>query len=162
MGIASNIFTVLLLHPGIVQLYQKLIHCFSTGIGLTLNNVSYTNNSVVNITDIGTGSNALHCTTTFRPCCFSGPPPGTHWYFPNGSRVDRFNTLPYYRSRIDEHMSPEPGTVLLHRNPEGATTGVFHCEIRDDDANGTFQSIYVGIYTTTTGESCVLKRNVFV
>ena len=123
----------------------------ATGIGLTLNNVQYTNNSVVNITDIGTGSAALRCTSTYHPCCFSGPPPGTHWYFPNGSRVERFNTLPYYRSRIDGNGSPWPGTVLLHRNPGGTTTGIFRCEIRD--ANGDFQSVYVGVYTATTGES---------
>ena len=127
----------------------------TTGIGLTLNGVQYTSNSVVTITDIGTDSAALHCTTTYLPCCFSGPPPGTHWYFPNGSQVERFSTLPYYRSRIDAQLSP-PGAVLLHRNPGATTTGVFHCEIRD--ATGIFQSIYVGIYTTTTGESCTLKR----
>ena len=137
---------------------------FSTGIGLTLNNVQYTNNSVVTITDIGTGSAALLCTTTFKPCCFSGPEgtPGTHWYFPNGSRVDRLNTLPYYRNRTNTgHPIEDPiGTVLLHRNPEGTTTGVFRCEIRD--AIGAFQSIYVGIYNATTGESCTLKSNTFV
>ena len=134
----------------------------ATGIGLTLNSVQCTNNSVVNITDIGTGGAALLCTTTYRPCCFSGPPPGTHWYFPNGSQVDRFNTTPYYRSRGDA-SSDNPGrvgTVILHRNPEATTTGVFRCEILD--ASGTFQSIYVGIYTTTTGESSTLKSNMFV
>ena len=114
----------------------------------------------MNITDIGTGSAALRCTTTYNPCCFSGPPPGTHWYFPNGSRVENINTLPYYRSRIDDNVSPEPGTVLLHRNPGATITGVFHCEILD--ASGIFQSIYVGIYTATTGESCVLKSNMFL
>ena len=126
----------------------------TTGIGLTLNNVQYSNNSVVTITNIGTGSAALICTTTYRPCCFSAPPPGTHWYLPNGTRVERFNTLPYYRSRGD--ASPKNpgmvGAVILHRNPEATTTGVFRCEIRD--ATGTFQSIYVGIYTATTGEFC--------
>ena len=131
---------------------------YATGIGLTLNNVNYINNSVVTITDIGAGSAALLCTTTYIVCCFSGPEgtPGTHWYFPNGTQVDRFNTLPYYRSRTDAKKSP-PGTVLLHRNPEATTTGVFRCEILDDSA--IFQSIYVGIYTTTTGESCTLKSN---
>ena len=133
-----------------------------TGIGLTLNNVQYTNNSVVNVTDIGTGSAALLCTTTYLPCCFSGPPPGTHWYFPNGSRVDLFNTLPYYRSRGDgsQNNPGRIGAVILHHNPEGTTTGVFRCEILD--ATGAFQSIYVGIYITTTGESCTLKSNMFV
>ena len=128
----------------------------TTGIGLTLNNVQYTNNSLVTITDIGTGSSTLICTTTYWRCCFSVPPPGTHWYFPNGSRVDRINTLPYYRSRTSTFVSP-PGTVLLHRNPEGTTTGIFRCEIQD--ANGIFQSLYVGIYTATTGKSCTLKTN---
>ena len=131
----------------------------TTGIGLTLNNVSYANNSVVTITDIGTDSAALRCTTTYIPCCFSGPPPGTHWYFPNGSRVDLFDTLPYYRRRIDAtnpSFTSEPGTVLLHRNPEGSTTGIFRCEILD--ATGAFQSLYVGIYTATTGESWYIEE----
>ena len=131
-----------------------MIYAFVTGIGLTLNNVQYTNNSVVTITDIGTGSAALLCTTTFIPCCYSGNP-GTHWYFPNGSRVDLFDTLPYYRRRTDARMSP-PGTVLLHRNPEGTTTGIFRCEI--PDATGAFKSIYVGIYTATTGESLYIEE----
>ena len=122
----------------------------ATGIGLTLNNVQYTNNSVVNIMDIGTGSAALLCTTTYRLCCFSNPP--THWYFPNGTLVDRVNTLPYYRSRIDAKMPPgSVGTVLLHRNPGATTTGVFRCDIRNRD--GILQGIYVGIYTATTGKS---------
>ena len=131
----------------------------ATGIGLTLNGVQYTNNSVVTIMDIGTGSAALNCTTTYTECCFSGPSPGTHWYFPDGSRVGRINTLPYYRSRTDA-KSDYPGRVILHRNPEGTTTGVFRCEIHD--ASGVFQSIYVGIYTATTGESCTLKSNKFL
>ena len=128
----------------------------TTGIGFTLNNVQYTNNSVVTITDIGTGSAALNCATTYFPCCFSGPRPGTHWYFPDGSRVENVNTLPYYRSRTSTYRYPRgPGRVILHRNPEATTTGIFRCEILD--ATGTFQSIYVGIYTATTGESCTLK-----
>ena len=120
--------------------------------------MQYTNNSVVNITDIGTGSAALNCTTTYLPCCFSRPLPGTHWYFPNGSQVENTNTLPYYRSRGDSSPNNPGriGAVILHRNPEGTTTGVFRCEIRD--ATGTFQSIYVGIYTATTGESWYIEE----
>ena len=101
------------------------------------------------ITDIGTDSAALLCTTTFVPCCFSVPPPGTHWYFPNGSQINNTITLPYYRTRTDSSFSP-PGAVILHRNPGATITGIFYCDIRD--ATGTFQSIYVGIYTTYSGE----------
>ena len=120
----------------------------ATGIGLTLNNVQYTNNSVVNITDIGTDSAALICTTTLQTCCLSTD--GSQWYFPDGSRVQRHGTT-YYRTRtITENVGI--GTVRLHRNPGATTTGVFHCTIRD--GSGDLQSLYVGIYTATTGESC--------
>ena len=129
----------------------------ATGIGLTLNNVQYPNNSVVTITDIGTGSAALFCTTTYIPCCLSTD--GSHWYFPYRNQIQNTTTLPYYTSRTDARSSP-PGTVRLNRNPGATTTGIFYCEILD--ASGDLQSIYVGIYTATTGESCTLKSNKFV
>ena len=127
------------------------------GITVTLNGVQYPNNSVVTITDIGTGSAALFCTTTYIPCCLSTD--GSHWYFPYRSQIQNTTTLPYYTSRTDARSSP-PATVRLNRNPEATTTGVFRCEILD--ASGDLQSIYVGIYTATTGESCTLKSNKFV
>jgi len=52
--------------------------------------------------------------------------------------------LPYYSTR-----SPS-GTVYLHRNPEGITTGIFRCDI--PGANGTIQSLYLGIDRSPTGE----------
>ena len=124
----------------------------TTGIGLTLNNVQYTNNSVLTITDIGTGSAALICTTTRFGCCLSTD--GSHWYFPDGSTVQRTGTT-YYRTKT---ISNGPGgTVRLHRNPGATTTGVFHCDI---PGGGGLQSIYVGIYTATTGESCTTSQHV--
>ena len=119
---------------------------FATGITLSLNSVQYTNNSVVTITNIGTGSAALLCTTTRPGCCFSGQ--GNEWYLPNGTPLSNSNTQPYYRTR-----SRSPGTVLLHRNLVATTTGVFNCTI--PDASGDLQSIYVGIYTATTGEQWI-------
>ena len=123
----------------------------ATGIGLTLNSVQYTNNSVFTITDIGTGSAALLCTTTNIVCCLSTD--GSEWYFPDGSQIQPsriVGTNPtYYRSRV----SNGPGRVLLHRNPGATTTGVFRCDILD--ASGDLQSIFVGIYTATTGEQQV-------
>ena len=126
----------------------------ATGIWLTLNSVNYTNNSVVNIMNIGTGSAALICTTTNLACCLSTD--GSHWYFPDGSTVQRTSTT-YYRTRtVNKGIV---GTVSLNRNPGATTTGVFHCDI--PDASGDLQSLYVGIYTATTGESCILKSNKF-
>ena len=131
-----------------------------TGIGLTLNSVQYTNNSVVNITDIGTDSAALLCTSSRPGCCLSSD--GSQWYFPNGSTVQRTETLPYYRRRtIYSGFFSSTGTVRLNRNPGATTTGVFHCDILD--GSGDLQSLYVGIYTTSTGESSTLmKREMFI
>ena len=111
--------------------------------------MDYTNNSVVTITEIGTGSAALHCTTTLLQCCFSGQGGANGWFFPSGDGVMRDESLPYYRTR-----EQYPGRLLLHRNPEATTTGIFRCDI--PDASNELQSLYVGIYTNTTGKSCTL------
>ena len=136
-----------------------MLHILScaTDIGLILNNVQYANNSVVTITDIGTGAAALLCTTTNKGCCLSTD--GSQWYFPNGSAVQRSETLPYYRTRTIL-ADVASATVRLNRNPGATTTGVFRCDILD--ASGDLQSLYVGIYTATRGESCTLKSNKFV
>ena len=110
--------------------------------------MNHANNSIVTRTDIGTDSAALLCTTTYSPCCSSGNP-GTQWYLPDGSQVQNNGGLPYYRNR-------NPGTVLLHRNLQGTTTGIFHCDILD--ASGVLQSMFVGIYDSGTGESCTLSE----
>ena len=102
------------------------------------------------ITDIGTGSAALFCTTTLPGCCRASLHRGSQWYFPNGSHLLNNYNLPYYRTRIHPTIPPGPGSVLLHRNPEGTTTGIFCCNI--PNASGVTRSLYVGIYTSTTGE----------
>jgi len=130
-----------------------VIFLLISGIDLTLNGVSYTNNSIVNITDIGTGSAALNCTTTLPKCCFSHQ--GGGWFLPNGNVINNSESLPYYRRRAEK-----PGAILLHRNPEGTTTGVFHCDVpaASDIPNTTvIQSLYMGIYTITTGEFFALS-----
>ena len=120
------------------------------GIRLPVNGVTYPNNSIVANTDIGNGSAALACTTTYTSCCSSANQE-TQWYFPNGSQVPNNPNLPYRRSR-----GSNPGRVILNRNSESTITGIFHCDI--PDARGELQSLYVGIYTSTTGESCTLSE----
>jgi len=97
--------------------------------------LNYINNSVVTITEIGNDSAALLCTTILSYCCYSGT---NWWFFPNGSEVMRDESLPYYRTR-----ARNPGTILLHRNPEGNTTGIFRCDI--PDVSYVLQSLYVDI-----------------
>ena len=115
-----------------------------TDVWITLNGVPYANNSIVTNTDIGTGSAALLCTTTYTPCC-SSDNPETQWYFPNGSPIPHNPALPYRRTR-----GRFPGRVILSRNSESTTTGIFRCDI--PDASGVLQSLYVGIYDSSTGE----------
>jgi len=117
-------------------------------VGLTLDGVSYPNHGIVNITEIGTGGAALHCTTTIPVCCYSGQGGANGWFLPNGVGVMRDGSLPYYRTRTQN-----PGALLLNRNPEGTTTGIFRCDI---PVNGGTQSLYVGIYTNTSGECSLL------
>ena len=125
--------------------------CFQfSAVGLTLNGVNHANNSIVTRTDIGTGSTALLCTTTLPGCCSSSFP-DTQWYFPDGSQVQNNGGLPYYRTR--SRVSP---SVLLHRNTQGTTTGIFRCDILD--ASGVLQRMFVGIYDSGTGESCTLSE----
>ena len=116
--------------------------------------MQYTNNSVVTITDIGTGSAALLCTSTRPGCCLTTD--GSHWYFPDGSTVQRTGTT-YYRTRTISNVGG--GTVRLNRNPGATTTGVFNCDI--PHASRDLQSLYVGIYNATTGESCTLKSSMY-
>ena len=113
-----------------------------SAVGLTLNSVSYPNHGIVDISEIGTGSAALYCTTTLPGCCFSGN--GGGWFLPNGDEVINTASLPYYRTR-----ARDPGALLLNRNPEGTTTGIFRC---DAPISGGTLSLYVGVYTSTTGE----------
>ena len=101
------------------------------------------NNSIVAMTYIGTGSAALLCSTIYTPCCDSANPE-TQWYFPNGSQVPNNPALPYQRTR-----GTNPGRVILNRNSEDTIMGMFHCDV--PDASNALQSLYVGIYTITTG-----------
>ena len=155
--VIATIYCVIHSHSPPIPCHLHLLHLScTTGIWLTLNSVQYTNNSVVTITDIGTGSAALLCTTTQIGCCLSTD--GSHWYFPDGSSVRRSETLPYYRTRtIGSGSGP---AVRLHRNTGATTTGVFHCTI--PGVSGDLQSLYVGIYNATTGGSFTFRRNMFV
>ena len=151
MLLRKDNFVVLFYHNHWVTPLRRLSISYSqiAGIQLTVNGVTYPNNSIVTNTDIGTGSAALLCTTNYPPCCSSAFPV-TQWYFPNESQVPNNRNLPYQRTR-----GQNPGRVNLNRNSESSITGIFHCDIFD--AYGTIRSLYVGIYNATTGESCTLS-----
>ena len=95
--------------------------------------------------DIGEDDDALLCITT---CC--GPPytgemvPALgNWYFPNGTRV------PSHSIKWDFYRTRGQMVVRMYRR-RGGEDGIYHCEI--PDAMNVIQTIYIGVYSASTGE----------
>ena len=92
--------------------------------------------------DIGVGDGALLCLTDLTACCGSPHIMG-NWFFPNGTRVPSSGvSWDIYRTR--GHM-----VVFLHRR-RGRAEGIYSCVI--PDATNVTKIIYIGVYTTETGE----------
>ena len=91
----------------------------------------YTNNSAIQITEIGetntTSNTGLQCITDRMPCCGTPPNRFGEWYFPDEVTVPSIVGAPttFYRNRGDD------GTVNLNRlNTNVFTpTGLFCCEV---------------------------------
>ena len=119
------------------------------GVSFWLRGTNYQNNSWVTLEDIGEGPDALLCITDLTACC---RPPYTNsigvsavgnWFFPNGTRVPS-SGLQWDFHRIRGHMY-----IALHRS-RGGEEGIYHCLM--PDAMTITQSIYIGVYTASTGE----------
>ena len=119
-------------------------------IRFSLRGITYQNNSLVTLEDIGEDYNALLCITEQIGCCRSpytgylGPPIG-NWFFPNGTGVPNYNIMwEFYRNRRNMVLN-------MHRR-RGGENGIYHCEI--PDTAGIYQIVYIGVYTAGTGEQC--------
>ena len=115
-------------------------------VWFSLNGTTYQNNSLVTLEDIGDNDTAaLLCMTNLTACC---RPPNTNlslgnWLFPNGTRVPSNNvSSDFYRDR-------DQMVVRMKRRRDGEE-GIYRCEI-PDSVNVT-QTIYIGVYNTSTGE----------
>ena len=95
--------------------------------------------------DIGEGDGALLCVTDLTACC--RPPYLSlrvgNWFFPNGTRV------PSSGSQWDFYRTTGQSVLLLQRR-RGGVTGIYSCVI--PDAMNASQTIYIGVYTASTGE----------
>ena len=123
-------------------------------VWFTLNGTIYQNNSLVSLKDIGEGEGALRCMTDLTACCRQRYANGTgknaigNWFLPNGSRVPSSGEQPnFYRTR--GHM-----VVLLHRR-RGGVHGIYSCVV--PDATNVTQTLYIGLYTASTGECMTMK-----
>ena len=116
------------------------------GVGFSLRDTTYQNNSLVILEDIGEGGDSLLCMTDITACCrplYTGQGAIGNWFFPNGTRV------PSSGSQWDFHRTRGQMVVTMHRR-RGGEDGVYRCEI--PDASNVTQSIYIGVYTAETGE----------
>ena len=99
------------------------------------------------ISDVGsTDGSALLCHTNYIR-------PGTHsegdWFAPNGTRINEDDVKGFTRNR-------DPKVVRLKRTTTGPPPeGMYWCSI--DDAAGTPQTIYVGLYNHGQG-MCSLEN----
>ena len=98
--------------------------------------------------DIGDGDDSLLCITNQTACC---RPPYTgdmgltigNWFFPNGTRVSSAG------AQSDFYNTRGQMVVGLHRRRGGAE-GIYRCEI--PDTLQIIQTIYIGVYSISTGE----------
>ena len=88
----------------------------------------------------------LFCLTPNTECCSSSETPSGdtvgEWYLPDGSLLSTAGTA-FTRGHI-------ASAVSLNRHSGMSPTGVFLCDV--PDANGTSQSVYIGIYHYSDGE----------
>ena len=131
------------------QYYDVGISSFPAAV---LRGTPYQNNSIVMLEDIGEGHDALLCITKRTACCRSpytgdmGPALG-NWFFPNGTRVPSLGVgWDFYRTRGQM-------VVRMHHR-RGGVEGIYRCEI--PDAMNVNQTIYIGVYSYSTGEWSIL------
>ena len=154
-----NIFVYIILHIYVLCLETMI---FFSGVGFYLNNISYSNNSAITVSNIGEGNNALMCLTSLSQCCrtidtgavFLG-----NWQYPNGSFVPNIlQTTSLYRSRGMR-------AVLLHRrtNHEPSFSGIFTCTI--PDSNSITKTLHIFLHigmlpgTTFVNVFCINLRH---
>ena len=108
-------------------------------VGFLLNGIVYGTNSIVSLTEIGEGRNALLCITNKTDCCGGTEPKTTRqWYFPNGTQV-KING-------IGDSIYRDRGLSIVRLNRRHNTTsptGVFRCII--PTSTGLI-NIRIGIY----------------
>ena len=127
------------------------------GLGFYLKGELYGNNSIVNITSIGVGSDALHCITDRETCCrgLRGEGISGEWYQPGQTAgVGGSGRI----SREDFSRNRGPSAVLLNRRNEATgPTGLYRCQVLN--SGGVSLSVYIGLYDGNGGEFVGCLRN---
>ena len=97
--------------------------------------------------DIGEGDDALLCMTIQSKMnssiAFGG------WFFPNGTRVPSEVANETSGEKWDFYRSRGQMVVRMNRRRDGVE-GTYRCEI--PDAMNVAQTMYIGVYSISTGE----------
>ena len=118
-----------------VTIAHNIYNCIrnSAELGFFLNGTFLSDNSIVLLSDIGEGSNALFCLTNSTQCCMAEQQ--GQWMFPDGSNV--------HSSSENFNQTRGFSSLLLNRRRSAmGPTGIFKCEIPDQ----TEMNLYVGVY----------------
>ena len=97
--------------------------------------------------NIGEGDDALLCMTN-RSEMNSSIAIG-EWFFPNGTKVPGEVVNETSGEKWDFYRSRGQMVVRMHRR-RGGEEGIYRCEI--PDAMNVTQTIYIGVYSISTGE----------
>ena len=135
---------------------MTLVSSFSGAddVWFSLRGIVYQNNSLVTLEDIGEGDDALLCLTNQTACCrhpYTGEKKNAlgNWFFPNGTRVPSEVANETSREEWDIYRTRCQMVVRMHRR-RGGVEGIYRCEI--PDTFGFTQTIYIGVYSASTGE----------
>ena len=136
-------------------MFHHLSSCFGFSFfpAAVLRGRPYRNNSIVTLEDIGKGGDALLCITNLTACCRSGGNALGNWYFPNGTIV------PSSGVGWDIYTTKDYMVIRMNRR-RGGVEGNYHCKI--PDAMNVIQTIYIGVYSSSTGEWSVLFCSAYV
>ena len=112
------------------------------------------NHAYVDLSLVGTaldGSDSVQCHTDLDSCCnrTQGPDRGD-WFFPNGDRLDFFNSGDIYESRQDQRVD------LRRQNNADMPFGIYRCTVETNavhsDNNSTDittrETVYAGLCAT--------------
>ena len=99
--------------------------------------------------DIGEhNDDALLCITNLTACCrITSTSVLGDWFFPNGTKVP--NEVVTNETKWDFYRDRDQSVVRMKRR-RGGEEGIYRCKI--PDSTNVIQTIYIGVYTATTGE----------
>ena len=141
--------------------YMQILPLIS-GVSLSLNGVTISNNSDVPFRDIG--SDGILCNTNRLDCCRSADNPHGlvqgHWYYPEGNEVPNVGTQIQANPNGNFFArNRDTGVVRLFPNGIPTERGRFQCEI--PNASGISEVLYINIVDGKRISVCVVLELYF-